>query len=96
MCSRDDDIWVGLLARKHVQLPSADAWLKMVLSADLNTRTQQVLVVCNGICGRSHCLDRCSPLCEDEEPCAAGAVTTPGRAAALCWVRRLHYCLTHR
>jgi len=59
--SRDDDIWVGLLARKHVQLPSADAWLKMVLSADLNTRTQQVLVSCDGICNRSLAMYLCSP-----------------------------------
>ena len=44
--SRDDDIWVGLLARKHVQLPSADAWFKMVLSADLNTRSQQARRAC--------------------------------------------------
>lgn len=40
--SQDDDIWAGLVARKHMQLPTADAWLKMVASADINTRTQRV------------------------------------------------------
>lgn len=41
-CSKDEDIWAGLVARKHMQLPTADAWLKMVASADINTRTQRV------------------------------------------------------